>query len=228
MDKVQNDKIIDKVKKCLALSKSSEPHEAAAALRQAQKLMEAYGISDMHLKFADIGETKVKSKFSVSRVKDYELHLVSLIAKAFNCKILWGKSNSYADDVYGKFTLIGLNSQIQLAAYTCEVMQRKLVKSRNEFVASLGELNRQQKVREADGFCHGWVGAITKTVNTFADNKEVAGLIEEYIAQKGRVVSGRAQSRSAGRLGYAAGQEAARGETIQKPINTGKEALRLR
>ena len=31
---------IDKIRKCLALSKSAEPHEAAAAMRQAQKAMD--------------------------------------------------------------------------------------------------------------------------------------------------------------------------------------------
>ena len=33
------DKIIGKIKKCLALSKSSNPHEAAIALGQAEKMM---------------------------------------------------------------------------------------------------------------------------------------------------------------------------------------------
>lgn len=36
----ERDKIIAKVKKCLALAKSSNEHEAATALRQAQKLMQ--------------------------------------------------------------------------------------------------------------------------------------------------------------------------------------------
>ena len=40
-----DDKILDKIKKCLVLASSANEHEAAAALRQAQKLMEAHGIS---------------------------------------------------------------------------------------------------------------------------------------------------------------------------------------
>ena len=35
----RREKLISRLKKCLALSASPEPHEAAAALRQAQKLM---------------------------------------------------------------------------------------------------------------------------------------------------------------------------------------------
>lgn len=42
-------KALDKIKKCLALSKSSNPHEAAAALRQAQKLMHAHDITEREL-----------------------------------------------------------------------------------------------------------------------------------------------------------------------------------
>ena len=43
MDK---NKAIEKIKKCLALGKSANEHEAAQALKQAQALMREYGISD--------------------------------------------------------------------------------------------------------------------------------------------------------------------------------------
>ena len=39
--------VIEKIKKCLALSKSANQHEAAAALRQAMAFMEKYKISNM-------------------------------------------------------------------------------------------------------------------------------------------------------------------------------------
>lgn len=50
------DRIIDKIRKCLALSNSANEHEAAAALRQAQKLMELYRVSDAELLAAGVGE----------------------------------------------------------------------------------------------------------------------------------------------------------------------------
>jgi hypothetical protein len=49
MNTEANDAIIRKIEKCLALSKSSNEHEAAAALRQATKLMEAYNITPLTL-----------------------------------------------------------------------------------------------------------------------------------------------------------------------------------
>ena len=65
-DANDHDKILDKIKKCLALSSSSNEHEAAIALRQAQKLMELHGISDIDVKAAQAQEklsTEEISKF---------------------------------------------------------------------------------------------------------------------------------------------------------------------
>lgn len=50
---------IDKIKKCLALSKSDNPHEAAAALRQAQKLMALYKVDALDVSLADVTEETV-------------------------------------------------------------------------------------------------------------------------------------------------------------------------
>lgn len=38
---------IEKIKKCLRLSKSANEHEAAQALKQAQILMQKFGITDI-------------------------------------------------------------------------------------------------------------------------------------------------------------------------------------
>ncbi len=224
-----NDKILDKVKKCLALSKSSESHEAAAALRQAQLLMDKHGISDIHLKFTDIGQEKVRSKFSVSRIKNYESTLIQTVAKAFGCKVLWTKSSShfYGEHVYGSYVLIGLNSQVKLCSYTCEVLQRKLVKAKNGFVTQLpGHLSRGAKVIEADGFCHGWVNSIRNTVIEFAQGDEAKKLIDEYTSEVfGKMNSAKFQDRKLGRMGFEQGKAAAAEESIQRPIN---EQARLR
>ncbi|UCU92660.1 DUF2786 domain-containing protein [Hydrogenophaga taeniospiralis] len=40
------DEALKKIKKCLALSRSANEHEAAAALRHAQKLMQAFSLAE--------------------------------------------------------------------------------------------------------------------------------------------------------------------------------------
>lgn len=56
-----NEKIIDKIKKCLALSRSANEHEAEAALRQARKLMEAHGVTDLDIEAAEAQERRRKA-----------------------------------------------------------------------------------------------------------------------------------------------------------------------
>ena len=213
-----DDKILSKIKKCLALSQSPEPAEAAAALRQAQKMMEMHGITQADLGRADIGRAEVKSKASVSRVKDWELKLLNLVAKAFGCRLLWMESSSYSPDVYGRYVLIGLKTQTELAQYTADVLQRKLIKARAAFVTGLpGYMNRGEKTVEADGFCHGWVKAIGATVHEFALTPETKALIDGRVNElsKGRAS---VQRRQAGSMGLNAGYAAGSNESIHRPV----------
>ena len=58
---MEHEKIIDKIKKCLALSNSDNPHEAAAALRQAQKLMEMHNLTELDISLSDVQECSAKA-----------------------------------------------------------------------------------------------------------------------------------------------------------------------
>lgn len=222
-------KILDKIKKCLALSTSPEPGEAANALRQAQKLMEMHGVSELHLKLADVGEVHVKSTASVSKPKPYEVILVNTVAKAFGCVAMVAASNSYATDVFATFTLIGLKSQVQIAEYTLTVVLRKHMKAQAEFVRSLPDIGRAAKIREADGFSRGWADTISKTVQAFAQPEETKDLINQFKDHKYGVTKHAAvQARKIGNFGWAAGRDAASNESITRPVNgTSNEMKRL-
>lgn len=210
--------VLRRIKKCLALSQSPEPAEAAAAMRQAQKLMEMHGVSQVDLGRADLGEAEVKSKVSVSRIKDWELKLLNTIAKAFGCKMLWTSSSSYNRDVYGRYVLIGLKAQVQLAQYTADVLQRKIIKARSEFVRGLPSYyDRGVKTVQADGFCHGWVEAVGRTVHEFALNDDTKALIESEVEARS-TGKAKVQHRKAGTMGLNAGYEAGSEESIHRPM----------
>ena len=57
-----SEKILDKIKKCLALASSANEHEAAAALRQAQKLMAQFGLTETDVTLADVGEVRQQAQ----------------------------------------------------------------------------------------------------------------------------------------------------------------------
>lgn len=216
---MSDSRVLDKIKKCLALSESSEPHEAAAAMRQAQKLMDIHNISMTQVQRADIGETSIRSKVSVSKPKDWEVALVATVGKAFGCRIIWTRSSSYSDNVFGQFTMVGIKSQLELASYTCDVMTRKLVKARAAFVnGQSGYMDRKQKTVQADGFCKGWVSTIKKTVMEFATPEATKLLIEGYVQDITHGKKADVKASPAGHAGYLAGMTAAAGESIHRPM----------
>lgn len=90
--------IIDKISKCLALSKSANEHEAAVALKQAQTLMQKYKISEKQILISDIKERIIQTK--TQRTKDIERRLKVMIANVFEC-------GSYS----GFYTLEGVKYQ---------------------------------------------------------------------------------------------------------------------
>jgi hypothetical protein len=83
---MHNESIIKKIRKCLALSKSANVHEAATALRQARKLMECHAIDAAEIELADIGEDSVKARAVALSV--WEGALARLIADTFGCATL--------------------------------------------------------------------------------------------------------------------------------------------
>jgi hypothetical protein len=214
-------KILSKIKKCLALGESPEPQEAASAMRQAQKMMDKYNVSMGEINRPSIGESSIKSKVSVSVVKPWELRLVSLIAKAFGCKIMWTSSTSYSKDVYGKYTFIGIDTQVMLAQYAGEVLLRKLFSSRTKFVKGLPKTaSRKWKIVQADGFCSGWVTSISAKVDEFALNGETSTAITERFQELAGGGRAKCRSRREGYHGRAAGVEAGSKESFHRPMST--------
>ena len=63
MDK---EKILDKIKKCLALSKSANEHEAAQALKQAQALMEKHEVNAVDIALSEVSEQKADRKMALN------------------------------------------------------------------------------------------------------------------------------------------------------------------
>lgn len=227
-------KIIDKIKKCLALAKSSNPNEAATALRQAHALMEKHGISTHEVSMSDIGESTADMK-TMSREKPaaWESHLAYIVAKCFGCRLLvkrkiykFGakKKNS------GAYIFIGLRHQSEIAAYTAEVLIRKCKSARQKFLsenfkgASVGVKGAKAEItRLGDRFAEGWVISIEKLVVAFANPPEVQEAIDRHLNELSPGSEAPARSttgfNAAHKFAIQKGFQAAQGESIHKPMN---------
>jgi hypothetical protein len=229
-------KILGKIKKCLALSQSSEPHEAAAALRQAQKLMEAHGVDESGLVLADVCEDEVKSLMTVSRIDPNELALVKMVAEAFGCELLWNKSGSWkrsaygAKEAFGSYTIIGFRHQVSVATHTMVVLMRRHLKARSAFVSTLPSFySRSEKTQEANGFSHGWVQAVKKMVIAYARGPEEEKALTKYKQlHYPSLTTQKSKGQTRGLGGMLAGTEAGSMEQLHRPVDGGPELKLLK
>lgn len=126
-----------KIKKCLALATSNNPHEAAAAMRQAQKLMQRFDISDADVGITDVSECATKAR-NVEAV-NWEVSLAHLVAKAFSCQVHGKVCHSYTENLRKRrdrrYVFVGVGAASEVAAYTFDVLSRQCAKDRRQHMA---------------------------------------------------------------------------------------------
>jgi hypothetical protein len=184
---VNNKKIIDKICKCFRLSESSNPNEAALALRQAISLMEKYGVNETQLISAGVNECAMQVGEQYSP-PFWALALANLVADAFQCRNLVSRS-------YGRrpeFRFIGLGFKAEIATYSYTVLHRYLLRAIEEFESSVkdeGANDEMEARRRIDVFTQAWLFRAGRAVTEFSENdmgKDVADkdVVEKYIKEK--------------------------------------------
>lgn len=172
-------KIIDKIRKCLALGTSSNEHEAAAALRQANKLMQAHGITDLDVAAAEATERQAKAG-AARKPSNWETMLACKVADSFCCKVIF--SSSWKG---GRWGFIGCGAAPELAQYAFEVLLRQAKRARDTHIkTNLKRCKTATKTRRADLFSDGWVMAVTETVEAFAGNEQQTAAIDAYTSTR--------------------------------------------
>lgn len=175
------EKILDKIKKCLALSASSNEHEAAAALRQARKLMEAHGISDAEILAA--GATEHRQRASAQHTPSrWETHLATCIGDAFGCRTIFGTGWFWEP---ASWVFIGCGPAPEIAGYAFQVLHRQCKRARETYIkTNLKRCKTATKTRRADLFCEGWAMTVVGKIGAFAGTEKQGEAIEAYVSSK--------------------------------------------
>jgi len=236
-------KILGKIKKCLALASSDNPNEAATALRQANALMAAHGVTAAQITMADIGESEAKSRtMARSKPAQWEMFLASVVGKAFGCQLMLkrlptnkGVRENWND---GAYIFVGIKAQTQIAAYTFDVLTRKCKKARSAWISSklegISQTRGGKRTATAlgDEFALGWVGNISRLVQDFAQPEAVEQAIADFI--RGKASGKEAQAREAKtehekarEVARMHGMRAAAGESIHRPVDGAAANLQL-
>jgi len=178
MSTTDRDKIIEKIKKCLALAKSSNEHEAAAALRQAHKLMRLHGISDLDIEHADIQEERAPAG-AIRNPARWECGLATRVARAFDCAVFLQCARPISHWVF-----VGAAPTGEIARYAFEVLFRQLKQARAHYIKTALKRCTTTRTRRADLFCEGWVMTATEVVDEFAGNDAAVSRAKAYLGHK--------------------------------------------
>ncbi|MGC6405228.1 DUF2786 domain-containing protein [Bisgaard Taxon 45] len=172
-----NEKLLKKIKKLLALSKSNNPHEAAKALEMAQKLMAEHDVNSIDV---EISESDSKQKFS-RKTGQYVHALASLIERVFGVEAYFSDRTNNISDQKVHAVFFGQEERPIIASYCFDVLYRQLQQARKAFIATQSKrLKRSTLIARADNYCLGWVHGVYKTVQDFVLTPEEKGKMERY------------------------------------------------
>lgn len=172
-----------KIQKCLNLSKSPEPLEAARAMAQAQKLMEQFNVEHPELLAVGVLEAESPSR-ATKTPPSYEVQLAHVVAESFGCNTLFASGAKWAG-ASGMYRFIGVGTAAEVAGYTFDVLARKLRSARAEYTQAKLSRYTKNKVAAADEFCRGWVRAIALSVpdapvNESSEASRIAYMSRQY------------------------------------------------
>lgn len=167
--------ILAKVRKCLALSRSANEHEAAAALAKARQLMEEHGITDAMLAMADIGEKTAKASGN-RRPPHWESILAKTVCHALSVRQFVTGA--------GDRNFIGRDPRPEIACYAFAVLFRQLKRARADYIASqLKRCKPGRKRSRADTFCEGWAAAVFLKVKDLMPEPQPDPVVDHYLVE---------------------------------------------
>lgn len=140
IDPTELERVIRKIKHCLALSTSSNEHEAATAMRQAQALMAKYRLTETQVHLSDVGLSK--SEKEKTKREQWERLLASVVAGVFDCETLtsitWSDTKRCRVEVA---VFIGVAPAPEIARYAYDTLHRQCMTARKSYVE---KINRKE------------------------------------------------------------------------------------
>lgn len=150
------EEMIERVRKCLALSRSSNEAEAQAALAMAQKLLGRY-----HLSLAEVDAFAAKAAdahcrkltTTVSGMREWVRRLAEVVARNFRCEVAFSATRNHC------VVLVGTPLDLQVAEEVLSVavsVADRLGNNLSQRISDRGECSRGAK----ESFCRGFVAGL--------------------------------------------------------------------
>lgn len=165
--------ILKKIRKCLALSKSANEHEAAAALAKAKAIMADHGIDEAMLAMAEIEEHAARGTGAMKPAA-WESILVMAVEHALNVM-------SFIDtDASRRF--VGRGPLAEIASYSFLVLFRQLKAARKAYISTkLRRCSLAGKRARADVFSQGWASVVYRKIAAMAPRAPIDDALTNYL-----------------------------------------------
>lgn len=167
-----NEKYLAKIKKLLNMARrSSNPHEAATALSQAQAMMRKHKLDQRDIDLMDITSKSSKGAPSHAQsIPQYMTLLAHLISEAMGTGHYYSfHRNLRTDKLQNNVIFYGPDERSEISAYAFDVLSRQMVKARRTFISSLRRnIKPSTKTARADQFCEGWVNGAYQAIEPFS------------------------------------------------------------
>lgn len=183
----ETEKYLAKIKKLLNLARrSSNSHEAATALNQAQALMRKHKLSQNDVDLMDI--TRKASKGAPSHAQSiprYMTFLGQLICRAMGVNCYYSFQRNFMNgQKQNTVIFFGPDERPEIAAYAFDVLSRQMVKARRTFIGSLRKnIKPATKTARADQFCEGWAEGAYQAIESFVVTETEKTLMANFLAK---------------------------------------------
>ena len=166
--------VLEKIKKCLALSKSANEHEAAQAMKQAQALMKKYEVDAVDIALSEVSEKGGDRKMAY-KLAMWQWDVAKMVADIFGCE-------SYKSRKTMMF--YGLGNRAEIAAYAFDVVYRQISAARREFLKTCRARKPSNRTYLADQFCNGWMMGAWSVVKGFEMSAEEKAVMDGYVKKE--------------------------------------------
>lgn len=232
---MDQERALEKIKKCLEMAKgkTSNPHEAETALRQANKMMQAFNVEMGDVLASMACEVTIQAG-SEGTPPPWRAELAYVCGHAFGTRMI---ITSFRADVFtyvGGFIFVGCGAAPELTGYAYQVLERQLQKARRDFLQlpNNKRCKRSTKVSRGDLFAKGWIQAVYHKVDEFAGvDDNIADAIQAYMdknypdleTRKMKRRKSKARDAGAADAGYQAGKSA----QLHAAIGAKEQPLRI-
>ncbi len=150
-------RLIEKIRKLLALSTSSNEHEAQAALRMAVRTMEKHRVDE-----ADIEEEGNEAIYRIlptgkKRVAAYQRLITSLLSRYFQVTVIHSQLyDPVADQVSRTFEIFGRRDHVEVAEHCYHFLENRLASLWRAYQNNIAGSARHSKNSYYLGILHGF------------------------------------------------------------------------